>query len=101
MAILLQSGDKRVRWSVIGGVIGFAVFLVASTYYLFFSATPFVDTFFKTDRERVSKISGINIDPAGVSKIIKYPNDKAILKNRVPKPSLASPGKANPFLLQQ
>ena len=103
MAILIQPEGRRISWSLIIGIVLFIMLLLISTYYLFFSGPPFIDTLFKSDREKASKLSSINIDELTLEadKILKYPDGKSILKDkdeeRIGVPRLEKVGRENPF----
>ena len=100
MAILIKSGDRKISWPLIIGLVLFVVFLLASTYYLFFSPAPLAENLFKTDIERETELKSINIDKKEVDKALNYPDGKRIFRSedRIAVPKLDNPGRPNPFL---
>lgn len=96
MAILVGEEERKTNWGLIIGLAAVFVVLGASTYYLFFSPTPFIETIVPPNIQKVSQISEIRIDAESIRSVT---DDRVarLLRQYVPPPTTASFGRSNPF----
>ncbi len=101
MAIVISEEEKRINWKVLIGILVVFIILGASTYYLFFSPTPFIESIAPPpELKKISDISEITIDKSTIQQVTDHPV-RILLKNYVAPPAPGTFGRPNPFLSNQ
>ncbi|MDD5547549.1 MAG: hypothetical protein PHN74_01420 [Candidatus Pacebacteria bacterium] len=92
MAIIVEE-KKTIKWGNVLTVVVIAVVVLASAYFLFFSAKPGVEVTVPQKQKLATELSKISIDSSSVLNSDSF----KVLKRYSSAPAEASIGKTNPF----